>query len=103
EEKKRFEEGVAKYGSELRLVRLHVKTLTHADIVRYWYIWKKTAKGKEIWGSFGGRRNTKKLKAENEAAAKLLDDLADDFDDSAFDNDKIERRARRMVCKYCST
>lgn len=102
EDKKRFEEGVALYGSELRGVRAMVKTQPHADIVRYWYHWKKTAKGKEIWGSFGGRKNTKKLKAETEAAAKLLDDIAHDQDDSAFDNEKIEKRARKMICKHCS-
>jgi PHD-zinc-finger like domain/PHD-finger len=104
EEKKRFEDGVAKYGSELRLVRLHVKTVqVHGDIVRYWYYWKKTSRGHEIWGSFSGRRNAKRLKAENEAAAKLLDDIADKYDDSAFDNDKIESQSRKMICKHCST
>jgi hypothetical protein len=102
EEKKRFEEAVAKYGSELRMVRLHVKTVFHADIVRYWYYWKKTPRGLEIWGSFSGRRNAKRLKAENEAAAKLLDDIADKYDDSAFDNDKIESQTRKMICKHCS-
>jgi hypothetical protein len=102
EDKKRFDEGVSKYGSELRGVRATVKTQSHADIVRYWYYWKKTPKGREIWGSFGGRRNTKKLKAENEAAAKLLDDIAHDQDDSAFDNGKIEKRSRKMICKHCS-
>lgn len=101
-ERKRFREAVAKYGSELRSVRLHVETAPHADIVRYWYFWKKTTEGKEIWGSFGGRKNTKK-KAEMDAASKLLDDIADDHDDSAFDNDKIGIRQRKMICKFCNT
>jgi hypothetical protein len=103
EEKKRFEDGVSKFGSELRGVRAAVKTQSHADIVRFWYHWKKTPKGLEIWGSYGGRRNTKKLKAETEAAAKLVDDIAHDQDDSAFDNGKIEKRSRKMICKHCST
>lgn len=102
EEKKRFRDAVGKYGSELRNVRLAVRTASHADIVRYWYYWKKTDEGKEIWGSFGGRKNTKR-KAEMDAASKLLDDIADDHDDSAFDNDKIGTRQRKMVCKFCST
>jgi BAH domain/PHD-finger len=101
DEVKRFEEGVQKYGSELRLVRLHVKTVPHADIVRFWYYWKKTDQGRKIWGSYGGRKNTKK-KAETEAASKLLDDIADDQDDSAFDNQKVFQKNRKMICKFCS-
>ncbi|KAF2675372.1 hypothetical protein BT63DRAFT_474995 [Microthyrium microscopicum] len=106
EDKKRFEEGVSKYGSELRLVRMHVKNLPHADIVRYWYHWKKTEKGKDIWGSFGGRKHAKKLKsdkAETDVAAKMLEEIADEVDDSAFDNGKIEKKSRRLACKFCST
>jgi len=102
DERKRFRDAVAKYGSELRSVRQHVRSAPHADIVRYWYHWKKTTEGKEIWGSFGGRKNTKK-KAEMDAASKLLDDIADDHDDSAFDNEKIGNRQRRMLCKFCNT
>lgn len=102
EELKRFEEGIARYGSELRVVRQHVKTISHADTVRFYYMWKKTPKGKEIWGSYGGRKGTKK-KVEANAAAKLLDDIADDFDDSAFDNDKAIERKRGFQCKFCST
>jgi len=101
EEKKRFKDAVAKFGSELRSVRQYVRTAPHADIVRYWYYWKKIPEGKDIWGSFGGRKNTKK-KAEMDAASKLVDDIADDHDDSAFDNDKILSRQRKMICKFCN-
>lgn len=100
EEQKRFEEGVAKYGSELRLVRQHVKTISHADTVRFYYMWKKEPKGKEIWGSFGGRKGLKK-KVEADVAAKLLDDIADDHDDSAFDNEKASVCKRGFQCKFC--
>jgi hypothetical protein len=103
DEKKRFEEGVRKYGSELRMVRIHVRTISHADTVRYWYHWKKTPKGKQVWGSYGGRKNSAKRKTDNtDAAAKLLDDIADAQDDSAFDNEKIYNRTRKMTCKFCS-
>jgi hypothetical protein len=102
EELKRFEEGVAKYGSELRNVRLHVKTLSHGEIVRFYYMWKKTASGKKIWGSYGGRKGKSK-RAEQDPAAKLLDDIAHDQDDSAFDNEKAAQKKRGFQCKFCHT
>lgn len=102
DEMKRFDEGVTKYGSEIRSVRLHVKTINHADAVRYYYLWKKTPKGREIWGSYGGRKGRNK-KAEADAATRLLDDVAHDYDDSAFDNEKAEERKRGFQCKFCST
>lgn len=97
----KFEEGVAKYGSEHRLIRLHMKTnLPHADVVRFYYLWKKTPKGKEIWGNYGGR---KKRKVESDAGARLQAEVANDVDDSAFDNDKAVRKNRSFQCKFCST
>ena len=97
----KFEEGVAKYGSEHRLIRLHMKSsLPHADIVRFYYLWKKTPKGREIWGNYGGR---KKRKIESDAGAKLQAELAHDVDDSAFDNDKAARKSRGFQCKFCNT
>ncbi|KAF2146814.1 uncharacterized protein K452DRAFT_241929 [Aplosporella prunicola CBS 121167] len=101
EEKKRFEEGVAKYGSELRNVRLHVRTMSHADVVRYYYMWKKTDKGKQIWGSYDGRKG--KSAKIVDSASKLVDDIADDQDDSAFDAGKAAMRKKQFVCKFCST
>lgn len=101
EEKKRFEEGVAKYGSELRLVRLHVRTMSHADVVRYYYLWKKTPKGKEIWGNYDGRKGKNQKVADS--SSKLVDDIADDADDSAFDHGKAESRKKHFVCKFCAT
>lgn len=98
----KFEEGVAKYGSEHRLIRLHMKThLSHADIVRFYYLWKKTPKGKEIWGNYPGRKGKKR--AEDDAAAKLHEEVANDVDDSAYDNDKAARNKRAFQCKFCST
>ncbi|KAF2163885.1 hypothetical protein M409DRAFT_25661 [Zasmidium cellare ATCC 36951] len=97
----KFEEGVAKYGSEHRLIRLHMKTtLPHSDIVRFYYLWKKTPKGREIWGNYGGR---KKRKVESDVGAKLQIELANDVDDSAFDNDKAVKRNRGFQCKFCNT
>jgi hypothetical protein len=101
EEEKKWNEGVAKYGSEIRSVRLHVKTISHADAVRYYYMWKKTPKGKEIWGSYSARKGRNKRLAEPET--RLVDDVADDQDDSAFDNEKAMQRKRGFQCKFCNT
>jgi hypothetical protein len=102
DEQRRFGEGVKLFGSELYRVRHHVRTKSPSDIVRYYYYWKYTPKGREIWNAYPGRKNAKKRKAESETT-KLLDDIADQYDDSAFDNDKIEYRSRKMVCKHCNT
>lgn len=99
----KFEEGVAKYGSEHRLIRLHMKTtLPHADIVRFYYLWKKTPKGREIWGNYGGRKK-KKAEPAGDAGSKLQAELADDVDDSAFDSGKAVRKNRGFQCKFCHT
>ncbi|EGE83325.1 PHD finger and BAH domain-containing protein, variant [Blastomyces dermatitidis ATCC 18188] len=102
EEVKAFESGVALYGSELRNVTKHVGTVPHRHIVRYYYMWKKTPKGRQIWGNFDGRRGRKAAK-QADSAVKLVDDVADDYDDSAFDNDKAKDKKRGFTCKFCST
>ena len=101
EELRKFEEGVGKYGSELRDVSRHVgKSQKHANIVRFYYMWKKTDRGKQIWGHYEGRKGKKQAK---QADSKLVDDVADDVDDSAFDNDKASLRKRGFECKFCAT
>ncbi|KAL8706738.1 MAG: hypothetical protein Q9201_000263 [Fulgogasparrea decipioides] len=102
EELKRFEEGVAKYGSELRNVSRHVgKSRKHGEIVRYYYMWKKTPRGKQIWGNYEGRKGKKQQAKQIDA--KLVDDVADDVDDSAFDNAKASSRKRSFECKFCAS
>ncbi|KAG9772798.1 hypothetical protein KCU88_g6051, partial [Aureobasidium melanogenum] len=106
EEIKRFEEGVAKYGSELHLVSKHVgPSVKEWRIVRFYYMWKKTERGKQIWGNYEGRRSKKDSKRTDKDgnAPKLLDDVADDQDDSAFDAEKAAQKKRGFVCKFCST
>jgi hypothetical protein len=102
EQIKLFEEGVAKYGSELLHVRKHVGAIEHRHIVRYYYMWKKTPRGRQIWGSYEGRRGKKEARRAD-PSAKLVDDVADDYDDSAFDNDKAVEKKRGFQCKFCST
>ena len=101
EELKKFEDGVAKYGSELRSVSRHVgKSRKHGEIVRFYYMWKKTPRGKQIWGSYEGRKGKKQAKNVD---TKLVDDVADDVDDSAFDNVKASSRKRGFECKFCAS
>ncbi|KAL5433064.1 hypothetical protein PMIN06_011803 [Paraphaeosphaeria minitans] len=101
EEEKKWNEGVSKYGSEIRSVRIHTsKTMHYGDAVRYYYMWKKTSKGKEIWGSYSNRKGKSK-KAEVDPQSRLVDDIADDHDDSAFDNEKAVQRKRSFQCKFC--
>lgn len=102
DEEKRWNEGAAKYGSEIRSIRMHVKTIDYATAVRYYYMWKKTPKGREIWGSYSNRKG-KARKASEATEVKLVDDVADDADDSAFDGEKAAQRKRGFQCKFCNT
>ncbi|KAI0022172.1 hypothetical protein F4780DRAFT_769847 [Xylariomycetidae sp. FL0641] len=102
-ELKKFEDGVAKYGSELYQVSRHVKTVPHSQIVRFYYAWKKSPRGKQVWGNYSGRKGKKEAKKAEVSANKLQDDVADDQDDSAFDTEKALERKRGFVCKFCST
>ncbi|KAH7329319.1 hypothetical protein B0I35DRAFT_419940 [Stachybotrys elegans] len=102
-EVKKFEEGVSKYGSELLLVTRHVKTLTPGEVVRYYYTWKKTERGQQIWGNYSGRKGKKAAKRAEAAATKVADDVADKDDDSAFDVEKAAEKKRGFICQFCST
>lgn len=66
EEVLQFEEGVAKYGSELNHVSECVPTQPLSMIVRYYYQWKKTPSGRQIWGNFKGRSKNKLKKVPKE-------------------------------------
>ncbi|KAL4904581.1 hypothetical protein BDW74DRAFT_178677 [Aspergillus multicolor] len=101
EEAKAFEQAVSKFGSEWRNITKHVGTVPHYQIVRHYYMWKKTPKGRQVWGNYGGRKGKKE--AKRNSSAKLVDDVADDHDDSAFDNDKAAEKKRGFQCKFCLT
>jgi hypothetical protein len=105
QELKKFEDGVSKFGSEWHSIKKHVKSMKAADIVRFYYTWKKTERGKHVWGNFSGRKGKKEAKRAEatKVAVKLQDDVADEYDDSAFDNDKAFERKRGFQCKFCDT
>ena len=101
EEIKRFEAGVAKFGSELHYVAKEVGTKATAECVRFYYMWKKTSRGKEIWGKQEGRKGNRQKSAAT--AAEGLPDVGDSSDDSAFDDRKATRQRKRFECKFCQT
>ena len=101
EEIKRFEAGVTKFGSELHFVAKEVGTKAPAECVRFYYMWKKTPRGREIWGKQEGRKGNRQKSAAT--AAEGLPDVGDSSDDSAFDDRKATRQRKRFECKFCQT
>lgn len=76
EEVKKFEAGIKKFGSELYPTYKKVKSQLCAMVVRFYYLWKKTENGREIWGNFEGRMQKKlqNVKDENKAREGSEDD-----------------------------
>ncbi|PSR80827.1 hypothetical protein BD289DRAFT_373470, partial [Coniella lustricola] len=102
-EQKRFEEAAGKFGSEMGLIKRFVKTVPHGMITRHWYKWKKTPKGKQIWGNYSQRKGKKEIKKAQAEASKVADEVADDADDSAFDTEKARSKKKNLICKFCNT
>ena len=94
---------VTKFGSEWHSIKKHVKTVKPGDIVRLYYTWKKTARGKQVWGNYTGRKGKKEAKKTEVTSGKLQDDIAHEYDDSAFDNDKAFQKKRGFQCKFCTS
>ncbi|SCU98936.1 LAFA_0G20956g1_1 [Lachancea sp. 'fantastica'] len=118
----KFEEGVAKHGSELHYVFKHVITQPMAMIVRFYYHWKKTPNGRRIWGNFEGRKKNKnkslmgskkktedmnktqrirkpsKISRESETAVSKE---WKHIDDSSFDSEKISTLKTYFKCMFC--
>ncbi|RCK56192.1 E3 ubiquitin-protein ligase SNT2 [Candida viswanathii] len=105
EEIRRFENGVREFGSELYPVYKKVKTQPSAMVVRFYYLWKKTPNGREIWGNYEGRIQKKVqniVKDEQKAVKQQLDDLANPEDDSSYESSKMPTQ-KSFVCKHCQT
>lgn len=96
EEVRLFEEGVSLYGSELHLVTKHVKTQPAAMVVRFYYNWKKTTQGRQIWGNFSGR-------LKNRRKQKFIDGIDQQGDDGCYDSVEIEKRGIFFKCMHCET
>ena len=98
EEVKRFEDSVRLHGSELFPVFKDVRTQPCSMIVRFYYLWKKTKNGHEIWDNFAGRaknrlKNTKKVGV----------DLDNPDDDGLFSSTKSNKNNVSLKCMYCET
>lgn len=96
EELRKFEAGVKKFGSELGPVAKEVKTQPCSMVVRFYYIWKKSPKGRLIWGNYHGRKKKATMKVK-----PVVDDYADSDDDSAYENEKIIKKNKLFRCKHC--
>ncbi|KAI5964950.1 SNT2 [Candida margitis] len=108
EEVKRFEAGVKEFGSELYYVQKKVKTQPLHQVVRFYYLWKKTKNGRQIWGNFEGRTKKQPNPIKLEQSDKkpehvIIDDLANPDDDSSYENGKIQDKRSQFVCKHCET
>lgn len=101
EEIERFEEAVEMYGSELHDVYKHVGTQPSADIVRFYYMWKKTPGGHRVWDNCQARlsrRKTSKLKTD------FISSIADTADpEITFSSEKIKKLQKTVECKHCHT
>ncbi|KAG5420075.1 SNT2 [Candida metapsilosis] len=111
EEIKRFEAGVKEFGSELYFVQKKVRTQPLHEVVRFYYLWKKTKNGRQIWGNFEGRtkksHNPVKQEQQQQTSKKpehtIIDDLANPDDDSSYENDKVQSQRSKFICKHCDT
>ncbi|CCJ31038.1 unnamed protein product [Pneumocystis jirovecii] len=108
-ELQQFENAVSQYGSELYLVANEIPTKSLSQVIRFYYFWKKTASGRNIWGNYSGRRKKEeKLFSSNhnrsvlDSSLYLTEDIADSSDDSAYSSEKAILRQKSFICKFCS-
>ncbi|ODV89571.1 hypothetical protein CANCADRAFT_45988 [Tortispora caseinolytica NRRL Y-17796] len=101
-EVQQFEDAVREFGSELYNVSQKVPTKKTWEIVRFYYIWKKTKNGEEIWGKYPGRKggNNPKFKS---TVKTIEEELVDSGDDSAYDNEKVKLNKKPIRCLFCNT
>lgn len=102
EEIRRFENGVKKNGSELYPTYKLVKSQPCSMVVRFYYLWKKLPRGKQIWGNYPGRKK-KSSSTKEEKPPKEVDTMIDSDDDSSYENEKIVVKRRKFRCKHCKT
>lgn len=110
EEIKKFEAGVKKYGSELYPTYKEVKSQSCSMIVRFYYLWKKTKKGRLIWGNYEGRIHKKLQNQAKDEALKIeksnnapVDLMVDPNDDTSYETNKILDSKKIFGCKHCHT
>lgn len=107
EEIKRFEAGVREFGSELYPVYKKVKTQPVSMIVRFYYLWKKTKNGREIWGNFEGRIQKKVQNIVKEEAKSVVKEEPNNLktldDESSYEESNDPNDDKQFICKHCNT
>lgn len=98
EEITRFENSVRINGSELHPVTKDVGTQPYGMIVRYYYLWKKTPNGREIWGNFPGRKK-KKQQQQHQDYSPTKSKI--EFDEGLVDELKPAQIDDLTHCKHC--
>lgn len=101
EEIERFEEGVEQFGSELHDVYKHVGTQSSADIVRFYYLWKKTPGGHQVWDNCQARISRRKASKQSTEFTASIADTADP--EITFSSEKIKKLQKTVECKHCHT
>lgn len=76
-------------------------------IVRFYYLWKKTKNGREIWGNFEGRIQKKVqniIKEETKSAVKEeAKNSTNTEDDSSYEESTDPDDDKKFICKHCNT
>ncbi|CAI6503481.1 AIS_HP2_G0017930.mRNA.1.CDS.1 [Saccharomyces cerevisiae] len=98
EEIRKFEEAVAKFGSELRPVCEHVGSQPMPMIVRFYYNWKNTERGFIVRKKLNRLSKNKRKRSTpddgNELETKYIDD-------SSFDTEKLSLTESSFQCMFC--
>jgi hypothetical protein len=64
--------------------------------VRFYYLWKKSPRGREIWGNQANRKGNKSRVGTGD-----VPDVGDSSDDEVFDERKARGMKRGFECKFC--
>lgn len=105
-EKIKFEASVLKNGSELSQVAQDVGSKSVAECVRFYYNWKKTPQGSQVWASSEARKpksgNATTREGQDTSHASV-DAIGDSSDDSAYSSVKATKYKQSFQCKFCET
>lgn len=106
DERMRFEASVTSHGSDLAQVAQDVGTKSVAECVRFYYTWKKTTKGSQIWAKSEARKSKLRVNlrdGESNSERSNDESLGDSSDDSAYSSSKALRHKQSFQCKFCQT
>ncbi|CCF60592.1 hypothetical protein KAFR_0K02370 [Kazachstania africana CBS 2517] len=116
DELSRFEEAIKMFGPELRPVYEHVKTQPMSMIVRLFYNWKKTERGRFVRGKFHKLKemNKKTTEEDDSIETRHSQDVPilrkrpvteePEFryvDDSSFDTTRLSLANKDFQCMFC--